>query len=73
MSPDEAERRIRELEEEVTRLRFIADSHKGAAYEWMRQEFPYQPLTDEEVQRLVTETDGTPIREILAELERELQ
>ncbi len=73
MSAEDAERRIRELEAEVHRLQFLADSHKEAAYEWMRQAFPYEPLTDEEVQRLRTDTNGTPIRDIIAELERELQ
>lgn len=71
MSAEDAERRIHELEEEVRRLRFIADSHKAAAYEWLRHEHPYVSPTEEEIQRMLSDTNGTPILDIIAEFERE--
>ena len=73
MSADDAERRIRELEEELRRAKELAAWHKEAAYEWMRQKFSYEPLTDEEVQRMMTDRSGTPILDIIAEYERELR
>ena len=35
--------------------------------------FPYDPLTEEEIERLVTDIHGTPILEIIAEFERRLR
>jgi Lhr-like helicase len=73
MSADDAERRIRELEEELRRAKQLAEWHKEAAYELVRREFPYEPLTDEEIQRLLTDRSGTPVLDIIAEYERELR
>lgn len=72
MNPEDVERRIRELEEENRRLRFIAESHKEAAYELLRREFPYESPSPEEIQRMREDTEGKPILEIIAEFEREI-
>lgn len=70
MSHEDAERRIAELEEQLRRAREEARWHKEAVFAFLDQLVPYEPLTEEELQRLITDTSGTPIRDIIAELER---
>jgi hypothetical protein len=70
MSREEAERRIAELEEQLRRAREEASWYKEAAYAFLRQIIPDEPLTEEELNRMLTDTSGTPIRDIIAELER---
>jgi hypothetical protein len=70
MSREEAERRIAELEEQLRRAREDAARYKEAVSALLDQVFPYEPMTEEELQRLLTDTSGTPIRDIIAELER---
>jgi hypothetical protein len=70
MSREEAERRIAELEEQLRRAREEAARYKEAAFAFLDQLVPYEPMTEEELQRLLTDTSGTPIRDIIAELER---
>ena len=70
MSHEDAERRIAELEEQLRRAREEARWHKETAYAFLRQIIPDKPLTEEELNRMLTDTSGTPIRDIIAELER---
>lgn len=70
MSREEAERRIAELEEQLRRAREEAARYKEATFALLDQLIPYEPMTEEELQRLLTDTSGTPIRDIIAELER---
>jgi hypothetical protein len=70
MSREEAERRIAELEEQLRRAREEAAWYKEAAYAFLREIIPDEPLTEEELNRMLTDTSGTPIRDIIAELER---
>jgi hypothetical protein len=73
MSQEDAERRIAELEEQLRRAREEAMWYKEAAYAFLKQVVPDDPLTEEELNRMLTDTSGTPIREIIAELERAAQ
>jgi hypothetical protein len=71
MSADEAAKRIQELEEALRREKAKSEEYKAAAYAMLDQVFPFVPPTEEEIRKLQTETDGTPILEIIAELEKE--
>ncbi len=70
MSREEAERRIAELEEQLRRAREEATRYKESTYALLRQIIPDEPLTEEELNRMLTDTSGTPILDIIAELER---
>ncbi len=70
MSREEAERRIAELEEQLRRAREEAARYKEAAYAFLRELIPDEPPTEEELQRMLTDTSGTPILDIIAEYER---
>ena len=70
MSREEAERRIAELEEQLRRAREEAARYKESTYALLRQIIPDEPLTEEELNRMLTDTSGTPILDIIAELER---
>jgi hypothetical protein len=70
MSPEDAERRIRELEEELRRQKFAAEMYKDTAHAYMREHFPSEPMTEDEARRLTQDIDGRSIRDILEELER---
>ena len=70
MSADDAERRIRELEEQLKRAKQEAAWHKATIREWLLPLIPDDPPTEEEMRRLVADTDGTPILDIIAEFER---
>jgi hypothetical protein len=74
MNADDAERRIRELEEELARERAETARYREAAYAFSRiGPFPDDdPPTEEEIQRMLTDTAGTPVADILAEFERKL-
>jgi hypothetical protein len=69
MSPEDAERRIRELEEELARQKVATEMYKDAALDYVREHVPYVPMTDDEWRQLTTDTGGQPIREIIAEYE----
>jgi hypothetical protein len=70
MSREEAERRIAELEEQLRREQAEKTKYKEAAYAFLAKLVPYTPMTEKELQQLLTDTSGTPIRDIIAELER---
>jgi hypothetical protein len=70
MSREEAERRIAELEEALRREQAEKVKYKEAAYAFLSELVPEVPLTEEELHRMLTDTTGTPIRDIIAELER---
>ncbi len=72
MNAEDAERRIRELEDEVRRLRTEASMYKETVHDLLRDTIPDDPPTKAEIHKLLTQRDGKPIAEILAELEREL-
>lgn len=68
MNADEADR-IAKLEEELRKAREEAARYKEAAYSFLRELIPDEPLTEEELHRMLTDTTGTPILDILAEYE----
>lgn len=70
MSADDASRRISELEEQLRRAREEAMRYKQATFSLLSHLIPEVPLTDEELKRMSTDTSGTPILDIVAELER---
>ena len=70
MSSDDATRRIAELEEELRRAQEEAARYKEATFALLGQLIPEVPLTDEELQAMLTDMSGTPILDIVAELER---
>lgn len=70
MNQDDAARRIEDLEEQLRRAREEAARYKQAAFTFLEELVPYTPVTEEELHRLLTDTSGTPIRDIIAELER---
>ena len=70
MNTDDVNRRISELEEQLRRAREEAARYKEATFDLLSQVIPDVPLTDEELHRMLTDTSGTPILDILAELER---
>lgn len=63
-------RRINELEESLRRAREEAARYKQATFSLLSQLIPDVPLTDEELDRMLSDTTGTPILDIVAELER---
>jgi hypothetical protein len=69
MSADDA-RRISELEASLRAAREEAARYKEATFSLLSQLIPDVPLTDEELDRMLTDTSGTPILDIIAELER---
>jgi hypothetical protein len=73
VTPEDAERRIRELEEELARERAETARYREAAYAFSRGgPFPDDdPMTEEEARRLTQDIDGRSIRDVLEELERE--
>lgn len=72
MSPDDAERRIRELEDQVRRLKTESAIYKETVYDLLRNAVPRELPSEEELERLVAAPEGRPIADILDELEREL-
>lgn len=70
MTVDEAERRIRELEEALQRERTEKQMYNEAAHAFLEQLMPDDRLTDEEEHKLLTHRDGRPILEIVAAFER---
>ena len=70
MSPDEAERRIRELEVELQRQKLATELYKDAAHAYMREHFPSEPMTEAEALQLTQDIDGRSIRDVLEDLER---
>lgn len=70
MTADDAERRIRELEEQLQRERTEKQMYKEAAHAFLEQLIPDDHLTEEEEQLLLTQRDGRPILEIVASFER---
>ena len=71
MNAEESARKIHELEEALRLEKAKSEEYKKTAYALLEQVVPYVPPTREEIQKLRTETDGTPIRQIIAELEQE--
>ncbi len=69
MSADDASR-IATLEEELRKAREEAARYKEAAYAFLRQIVPDEPPSDEEIDRMLADTNGTPILDIVAEYER---
>lgn len=67
---EEAERRIRELEEALARERAEKQMYKETVLELLRDTLPSDPPTEEEIHRMLTDRSGTPILEIVAALER---
>lgn len=70
MSAEDAERRIRELEELLQRERSEKKMYKEAALDLLRDTLPSDPPTEEEIQRMLTDRSGTSILEIVAAFER---
>jgi hypothetical protein len=70
MSADESARRIAELEEQLRRARAEVARYKEAAFALLGELIPDVPLTDEELNAMITDTSGTPILDIVAEFER---
>lgn len=71
MNAEESARRIQELEEALRLEKAKCAEYKKTAYALLDQVMPFVPPTEDEIQKLITETDGKPIREIIAELEQE--
>ncbi len=70
MSADDAERRIRELEEELRKAQFEAKMYKESTFSLIHEFIPDDPPTEEEIARMLTDTTGTPVADILAEFVR---
>jgi hypothetical protein len=70
MNHDEALKRIQELEEALRKEKAKSDEYKQTAYSLLNELYPSSPMTEEEATKLMTETDGRPILEIIEELER---
>ncbi len=68
MTNEEASRRIAELEEALRRERREKEMYKATVFTFWEQAIPDEPLTEEELHRMLTDTTGTPIRQIIAEL-----
>ncbi len=71
MNIEELNQRIRELENELKLEKAKSEEYRRTACALLNQVVPYIPPTEQEIQKLRSETDGTPIREIIAELDRE--
>ena len=67
---NEFEHRIAELETALRHEREEKERYKDAAFCFLKQIVPYTPITDEEIDRLISDTAGTPILDIVAEYER---
>lgn len=63
-------KRLAELEAELAKTRAERDEYKAAAYSFLGQLIPYEPMTEEEAYELIHAPPGPPIRELIAELER---
>jgi hypothetical protein len=78
MSADDAERRIRELEEQVRRKEREAAGYKDYIRYLVKSspignEVPDDPPTEAEMEALMRDTGGTPILDIIAEYEERLE
>ena len=72
MSAEDAERRIRELEEQLQRERTEKQLFKETVYGLLRDSVPSDLPTEDELHKLVSAPEGKPISTVLDELEREL-
>lgn len=70
MSADDAARRIRELEEELREARLEAELYKESTFSLIHEFIADDRPTDEEITRMLTDTTGTPVADILAEFVR---
>jgi len=70
MTPEEMVRRIAELEEEVRHQKLGKELFQLSAIAEMNRLSTYEPMTLEELQALITAPQGTPIRQIIEEVER---
>lgn len=71
---------VTDLQQEVERLRVQlaaataeAEKYRRAAYVLLNERVPYTPPTEEELRDLLHGPRGTPLGELIAELEREGQ
>lgn len=70
MSNDDTARRIEELESQLRQARAETARYKEATFALLNRIVPDEPLTDEELRRMMTDTTGTPILDIVAEYEQ---
>lgn len=76
MSPEDAARRIQELEEQLRRTEVEAAGYREYIRYLIKQipignEIPDDPPTEAEMEALMRDTGGRPILEIIAEFETE--
>ena len=69
MNPEDAKRKIEVLEESLRNARAEAAKYKQDTYALLSELVPYEPLTEAEVQRMLSDPNGTPILDIVTELE----
>lgn len=70
MNLDEAKKRIDELEAALQTARAEAAKYKDDTNALMNELYPSVPLTEEEAERLMADTSGRPIMDIIEEFER---
>jgi CHASE3 domain sensor protein len=71
-TPDELQARIRQLEDELARVKTERDLYKKSVYEEMMASIPYTPMTLEEARELMSAPQGERLTDIIAEYEKEL-
>ena len=69
--PDPADR-LAELEAELVRVKTERDLYKAAAYETFHRDHPIPDLTPEEMEDAISGPRGQPLKEIVAEFERQV-
>ncbi len=72
-SADEMRRRIEELEQKLTKVSAERDEYRKAAYEFLGQLIPYEPVTEEELQVLMHGPRGRQIADVLAEFQADAE
>jgi hypothetical protein len=72
-TPEELQKQLDEAERELAKTRAERDEYKAAAYSFLGQLIPYEPMTPEEAHEMMYGPRGQPIIEIIEELERELK
>lgn len=70
--PDDQARRFAELERELAKVRAERDLYRESTNSLMTRFIPWEPFTEEELHDMLHGPRGQPIREYVAELEREL-
>ena len=67
---DEVAKRLADLEAELAKTRAERDEFKAAAYSFLGQLIPYEPITEEEIHDMLHGPRGQPIMEIIEEYEQ---